>query len=189
MIDPAKPLQLSDGTPVTLMSVGTHLNVLVPPGHVMSQDWHWGQRSFRFDGSRGASDFAEFTLQNVPETPAFDPTKPVQTRDGYPARIIATDAARYDGKTIVALKKVGSNEQAIFRFADGRQSRSRETCQDLINVPETKTVFVSLGDGFNVDANRDEAKCRDLAKDQDPYGFGVVKVVKQGGKLVSAELV
>lgn len=72
----------------------------------------------------------------------FDPTKPVRTRDGTPARIIATDAkGEYP---IIAL--VGDDEEDPFTFtAEGRYwTGNEESGQDLVNAPETVERFYNV---------------------------------------------
>ena len=74
-------------------------------------------------------------LVNVPEpAPAFDPTKPVQTRDGEQARIVTTDCC--GDYPIVAL--IGKNESVSTHTYDGRYFANRRSYHnhDLINVPE-----------------------------------------------------
>jgi hypothetical protein len=74
----------------------------------------------------------------------FDPTKPVQTRDGRKARIICTDV---DGaKTIIALVKdsVGDEIPRCY-FQDGRYfTYESHSPNDLINVPETKSYWANV---------------------------------------------
>ncbi len=69
----------------------------------------------------------------------FDPTKPVQTRDGRKARIICTDRKGSDPQySIIALvvPAFGDHEQAIAYMADGRfNTVLPEHSSDLINTP------------------------------------------------------
>jgi hypothetical protein len=69
----------------------------------------------------------------------FDPTKPVQTRDGRKARIICTDAK--GGNPIVALRtsENGKYEVMELYYEDGRCQASSPGC-DLINIPEKRTL-------------------------------------------------
>lgn len=84
----------------------------------------------------------------------FDPTKPVQTRDGRKARILCTDkmtALKPDGPNIVALVQIpeGIEEQAYSYRPDGTCfSAYREDGRlDLVNIPERtykyENVYVS----------------------------------------------
>ena len=69
----------------------------------------------------------------------FDPTKPVQTRDGRKARILCTDAK--GGQPIVALVTTFDNEAehvVRFRSDGGCYSRGADPVHDLINVPEVE---------------------------------------------------
>lgn len=88
-------------------------------------------------------------------TPGFDPTKPVQTRDGKPARILATDLADPDGRT-VAVATLHLSGEALYRV----NPKGRFHCYgtgdsdyDLINVPITRTygdTLANSGQGVNV---------------------------------------
>lgn len=72
----------------------------------------------------------------------FDPTKPVQTRDGRKARIISTDAKVFcDGvpQPILALVEVcDGKEDAVSYCLNGNYfPHSKDFCDsDLINIPE-----------------------------------------------------
>lgn len=69
---------------------------------------------------------------------SFDPTKPVQTRNGRAARIISTDRKMGNGNVpIVALVADNSGGEAIASFyADGTHWANGDQQNDLINVDE-----------------------------------------------------
>lgn len=71
----------------------------------------------------------------------FDPTKPVQTRDGRKARILATDLKdpNYPILAAVTLPRTGL-ERPIVYTSEGKWSLSRNCFSesDLINIPEEK---------------------------------------------------
>lgn len=72
----------------------------------------------------------------------FDPTKPVQTRDGRPARIIATDR-RNNTFPIVAL--VGPDERPETYTAKGAYFDSTSRYEDdLVNIPQKVTKWGRL---------------------------------------------
>ena len=76
-------------------------------------------------------------LTLVPETPALDLTKPVQTRDGTPVRILCTDAPERNGQTVVGF--LGDNSYVSYWFSDGLFNVYRsQTRYDLVNVPPPK---------------------------------------------------
>lgn len=81
----------------------------------------------------------------------FDATKPVQTRDGRPARIICTD--RTNNRPIVALihSRQGTDEIAVSRYADGSMNPNYESGADLVNIPERKSEFWNC---YNKGANQ-----------------------------------
>lgn len=75
----------------------------------------------------------------------FDPTKPVQTRDGRKARIICTDA-KNKLYPVVALILWPDGEEEIETYTlEGRScvGHERDRINDLINVPETKSWWMN----------------------------------------------
>jgi hypothetical protein len=71
----------------------------------------------------------------------FDPTKPVQTRDGYKARILCADLVTSCGWTIAsAYMDSGGKEALMYSYADGRVFKSSDNPLDLVNVPERREV-------------------------------------------------
>lgn len=79
-------------------------------------------------------------------TKPFDPTKPVQTRDGHSVRILCTDRLGY--KTpIIGLINQNSHETVYMWTKDGRShfdSFKEETNFDLVNVPVKKSGWINL---------------------------------------------
>ena len=72
----------------------------------------------------------------------FDPTKPVQTRDGRKARIIATDASDPHFPIVALLtQKAGGERPERYTFA-GRYYFGDDILRptDLVNVPPEKYV-------------------------------------------------
>lgn len=74
----------------------------------------------------------------------FDPSKPVQTRDGRKARIICTDARLRDGRTIAALVDMGDHESGWQFLPSGQHDADREDSIDLINIPVKREGWVSV---------------------------------------------
>ncbi len=71
----------------------------------------------------------------------FDPAKPVQTRDGRPARIVCTDTK--SGNPILALVTLKDGQEVPMQFSTNGQTYKREEgAFDLINIPETRTLYV-----------------------------------------------
>lgn len=75
----------------------------------------------------------------------FDPTKPVQTRDGRKARIICTDAPGLHPLVALVSNCVAPEEgepNTVFRYkADGKGAPLNcATHLDLINIPEKHTL-------------------------------------------------
>ena len=87
----------------------------------------------------------------------FDPTKPVQTRDGKKARIKATDLANpeYPIVALVTDNTPGGLEYPIIYTRDGfKYSTRKETQDDLINIPERikREVWINVyPEGSSID--------------------------------------
>lgn len=192
MIDTSKPMQLSDGTPVTLHRLGSppygdEIWVNTPTN--MHRD-RTAPFVFSTSGERPPyfGIFDGLTLQNVPEAPALDLTKPVQTRDGRPARVIATD--RKATRSLVVLIDDGSGvERAVTRHADGRYSQHRDGNGDLVNVPETTYLFVNVYPNGPWGDNRPAAFALRSSDDKPMANGHQVKLTYENGKPVAAELV
>ena len=76
----------------------------------------------------------------------FDPTKPVQTRDGRAARIICSDARLSWGAPLVALVQAPGRSGELIEFydAEGRAKTTIDGSNDLINAPEKGTRWVGV---------------------------------------------
>lgn len=74
----------------------------------------------------------------------FDPTKPVQTRGGIPARILCHNLrGAAGGETIIALLSDTNTGQEWVRhyFSDGRYEKSKHmSSEDLVNIPEQTRI-------------------------------------------------
>jgi hypothetical protein len=72
----------------------------------------------------------------------FDPTKPVQTRDGREARIICTDySGSVPGYSIIALVTFARKQEIITLTPTGRffLYQDKHSPNDLVNIPEKKS--------------------------------------------------
>jgi hypothetical protein len=74
----------------------------------------------------------------------FDPKKPVQTRNGRPARILCADAK--GAFPIIALLTMSDGSEAVnIYYAEGNVRSPHESAIhpfDLVNVPEKRTITV-----------------------------------------------
>lgn len=95
----------------------------------------------------------------------FDPTKPVQTRNGNPARIICTN--KKGNIPIVACVTIGEQEVVKTYCVDGYFFPSRDKDEnDLINIPPKKegwSILYQRPDksyfmGYHIFDNEEEAK-------------------------------
>jgi hypothetical protein len=112
----------------------------------------------------------------------FDPTKPVQTRDGRPARIVSTNgiAPTYP---IIAIVIAEDGKDSVDQYTTSGKlwDAQGERSDDLVNVPATITEFVNLGTAYTV---QDGAVAHNRR-------FPVLKLVREDGtdKVISAEIV
>jgi hypothetical protein len=74
----------------------------------------------------------------------FDPTKPVQTRDGRKARIVATGLNCIQGSIVAVVTHQDGGEYASHFFDDGRYILREESDLDLVNVPEKRGFWVNF---------------------------------------------
>jgi len=112
-------------------------------------------------------------------TKPFDPTKPVQTRDGRKARIIATDIEG-EFPIAVAITWKDGDEVVGSRFSDGSYASSRlANPADLVNIPEVtkefRRVWVSRSIHVSEYANTSEELCRAGAGRQKYLGIFVIE--------------
>jgi hypothetical protein len=76
-------------------------------------------------------------------TKAFDPTRPVQTRDGRKARIVCVDAL--GAQPIVALVEGDKYETEGRHYMDGFYQHDRvPSLRDLINIPQKREGWVNV---------------------------------------------
>jgi hypothetical protein len=110
----------------------------------------------------------------------FDPSKPVQTRDGRPARIVATDVKNDEYPILALIAEEDDTEyEATFTAEGAFLNDGCENARDLVNVPETTTEYVNLGGAFS----------RQEFAEREHEGWAVAKLVREGSKIVSAEIV
>lgn len=80
----------------------------------------------------------------------LDLSRPVQTRDGRPARIIANDVKGDTENKVIALVDMGDEEILAIRLANGKLLMDdQESPDDLINVPQQRTWYVNLGHSYS----------------------------------------
>lgn len=75
----------------------------------------------------------------------FDPTKPVQTRDGRPARIICTDVKHQSPMfRIQALVEDTSGNEHSYPYSEDGRFDFQEHDIDLINVPVKRSMWQTV---------------------------------------------
>lgn len=121
---------------------------------------------------------------------SFNPNKPVQTRDGRPARIICTDMEG-GAYSIVAIVTTTGQEHAetftsagTYRYEPGHANDAR----DLVNVPVVTVEYVNY---FNEKAPTVYTQLEPASSDIDKRSAdfaGRIKVTLHDGKLFSAEV-
>lgn len=121
----------------------------------------------------------------------FDPTKPVRTRDGRPARILATDLKGEDpiAAAVLSLFSGEGAEEVIHEYQeDGRYIREREHELDLLNVPERTFKFVNVYAGGTLGmSHRSESGAN--GAERAGYRIGLLKIILEGSRLVNVEVV
>ena len=115
----------------------------------------------------------------------FDPNKSVQTRDGRAARILCTDLKAAPYTIAAAIRIRGSGEEYLTtRTSDGRNFEGREGVDDLVNVPERKSLWFNEYPDVNVGV----CKPRRTRKAADDVAWrgraAVVELIFEDGKLV-----
>lgn len=129
----------------------------------------------------------------------FDPTKPVQTRDGRKARIICTDkksGVKDDtAPIIVALvdHPTGIEEQPYTYSSSGVCFSHRRAGQnDLVNVPERTYQYTNMfysGEGFSKGGTFTEKELALAAKGYlKNYAF-TIEHTFEDGKLIDSEVI
>lgn len=126
----------------------------------------------------------------------FDPTKPVQTRDGRPVRIIATDRKSSAGASIVALvPHPVADEEDVVRFKADGTFFSGGRNSDLVNVPETTERFLNIDLGKIVRMGLGDypvhttAFGRHLDQPATATGYSTLKLTFTDGKLTGSEVI
>lgn len=126
----------------------------------------------------------------------FDPTKPVQCRDGRKARIVC--ANKRGERPIVALVASAlCDEERCWTFlASGKYNPQEESPSDLINVPEVtkkyQRVFASTSDhhpGLSIDSydTKEGAKSRASVAENFNY-LGVLESTLTDGVVTSVAI-
>jgi len=198
LIDWSKPIETIDGYPVTYkgpVSGTDRFKVEIPSG---TPTLTGEPRKTLAGGQEYSADGTHFyghdqNIRNVPAVPAFDPTKPVETRDGRKARILCTDKKGAKKYPVVALieDEDGDEDEATYTpeghfFDDGS-----EDPRDLVNVaPKDERFFVlyvhpEAGDHNHLPVH--EVSKGDWRLATEPGRLGL-KVIFQDGSPVSAEL-
>lgn len=115
-------------------------------------------------------------------TKLFDPTKPVQTRNGRKARIICTDLTSDDGSIAAAITTL-SGERVTQFHADGRYyvSEGMETDEDLVNIPERTEQWLTCAGAVPFDS---KAKLLDFY----PDAKQAIVVIDEDGRPVDARI-
>lgn len=84
----------------------------------------------------------------------FDPTKPVQTRDGRPVTILAMGVDSPDGPIVALVTCPAGYVNAMHFYSDGRYLAGYDSPDDLVNVPQTLVVDGWMNVYATVEARR-----------------------------------
>ncbi len=97
----------------------------------------------------------------------FDPTKPVQTRDGRKARIIATDRNGSHYPIIALVSSKNYKEELIVTYlANGSEDDCiSQSPLDLVNVPEERELWVNVYENGDIVKFSDKDSCDVYCRD------------------------
>jgi hypothetical protein len=81
----------------------------------------------------------------------FDPTKPVQTRDGRKARIVDTNYKDIlgHGQIVAIISEPSGYETLVVYCDDGQMYEDRNAVRNLVNVPEKRGFWVNFYSDWN----------------------------------------
>ena len=180
MIDWNKPLEDATGRPCVLIaeSFGTERSprvVRFADGNPQAGGNFFSEEGLRTDW--GGEEGPTGQLRNV--APTFDPTKPVETRDGRKARIICTDRAHEQYPLLALLTASNGVENYASFAADGSfYAGMGESESDLVNVEPEKVEFYNVGTSYGMLK----------AAQRQHEGWPVLKVTRRGDKVLSTEV-
>lgn len=118
----------------------------------------------------------------------FDPTKPVQTRDGRPARIICTDR-KHSRDVIVALVTTDTGEERIYDFSEAGFFLSyQESGVDLVNIPARRHEYVNCYANAEPCFHSSWETARQGATNSDRVYIGTVEIVCEDDVAVERKL-
>lgn len=121
-------------------------------------------------------------------TKKFDPTKPVQTRDGLPARIICTDAEGLEDGPEFTIVAIVDGEVGMYTD-EGQFISDCLDPRDLVNVPERVERFY----GVSSIIGRLGPSCATAeGAREDPWGrkiLPVLRIAYEDGLPVEVELI
>lgn len=114
----------------------------------------------------------------------LDLTKPVQTRDGKPARVICTDfKTPYSDSTLVALILYPDGyEELVTFFHDGTHARNQGL--SLVNVPEKRYVAITTN-GYTTHGYSDKSTALEIARES---GYQALELTIENGKIIGTKL-
>lgn len=117
----------------------------------------------------------------------FDPSKPVQTRDGRKARIICTDRRNGGELEIVALVECDGYESVASFSSNGQYLKNHKGDYDLVNVPVRTSTFQNLYEKYCASKAYNEPACFDTAGYRFGKPVGRLRRDYDDGVFVSAE--
>lgn len=140
--------------------------------------------------------YPEFHEDKENEMTTIDLTKPVQTKDGKPARIICTDLK--DGAyTLMVLIDFGDREVPRTYTSKGEYFANKPSEDDLVNVPEEKVTYLNVYDapgslGNGVERTTVEASNEGAVERLRAYGherIALLKITRVDGVITKKEIV
>lgn len=121
------------------------------PHEIIQDDWEVKESDDSFKKHEKilrSIGFREVSLKKPDEKIPFDPTKPVQTINGYEVRILCTNLDN-EYPLVAAIKKKNGIRETIESYTiDGKQCLDHDNYYhgyDLINIPEPKKIDIHVG--------------------------------------------
>ncbi|API58546.1 hypothetical protein BSL82_03825 [Tardibacter chloracetimidivorans] len=107
----------------------------------------------------------------------IDFNKPVRTRDGRKARIVATDAAGKFPVVALVTGYDGNEYPDTFLLSGSSYSGLDESSEDLVQVPEQRRRYFNAGDAYPAASGAATRYGRDK--------WDVFEVIEEDGEIVS----
>lgn len=139
---------------ITYCGIPVNPQPLCCDGHAHARDCFPNSPGWGFGGYfyLGGTSLTPLTEKENTMKKSIDFTKPIQTRDGRKVRYLHTLEGdnEYRVVSICVAKEDGQEEIVRHTLAGGYYDDEEESQNDLVNVPEKKTLWVNIYPGTNL---------------------------------------